>query len=437
MKKLILLLLLMITAVSMTAETRVIFVKTDGLPTADGSSWENAVPIDTARVIAVKYPDNQIWLKAGIYNLTVPFNLSVPMNIYGGFGGTETVISERNWTTNQTILNQSATDKVVVWTNAEADVLIDGLILQNGNKTTNANGGCGVLYPGNTLRNCIIRNNKTNGSTAKAGAFMIGANGLSASPLKKVVIDNCLIENNEATGQPTAILINNYNKLDVINTTIVNNYAQTTADAPVIGFTAGTGIVLNLQNSIIFGNKNGSTSALSVGNAGTDKFLYYNTWDVAATNGTRLNNLLLTSSPFILATSYIGAANGSDKLFSEIEGANFSLAKGSSCINAGNNVYVLSSTDLAGNNRINQTTVDMGCFESLFPTGFQETIKDKIWVANGKLNIPESKIGQTVTIYNTQGQRLNDFKAVSTNIQLHVKGFLIINIGGEQYKAIL
>jgi len=102
-----------------------------------------------------------------------------------------------------------------------------------------------------------------------------------------------------------------------------------------------------------------------------------NAWDVAPTDGIMTNTLLLSSSPFIVATSYVGAANGTDKLASAIESADFKLVSGSSCINVGNNTYATATSDLAGNNRIQNTTVDIGCYE-VTPTAAS--------IAGGNLN---------------------------------------------------
>src|SRR5437667_6508269 len=50
-------------------------------------------------------------------------------------------------------------------------------------------------------------------------------------------------------------------------------------------------------------------------------------------------------------------------MFIDLAGGNFRLQPGSPCINAGNNFYVSTSTDLDGNPRIINGTVDMGAYE--------------------------------------------------------------------------
>jgi hypothetical protein len=64
-----------------------------------------------------------------------------------------------------------------------------------------------------------------------------------------------------------------------------------------------------------------------------------------------------------------GVAHGVDgcitnnPLFVDAGNRNFQLQAGSPCINAGNNTYAPAGTDLAGNPRIIDTTVDMGAYE--------------------------------------------------------------------------
>ncbi len=419
------------TTINTNAAPLIIFVSPTGssLTTVDGSTWENAVSLARGRSLANFYNtqatpvENQIWMKAGTYDLTSSFQLNVQITIYGGFNGTETLLSQRNWVSNQTILNQTVANAMVIWSNSEKDVLLDGLILQGG-RITGAS-GCGAITNGTILRNCIIRNNKsTNGSGALSVINVTGAT-------KNVIIDNCLIINNESGASPIAISIAVPNT-EIRNTTIANNFNTTTGTTGV--FTGS--VVYKVYNSIIYNNYNGTTLAKSFGN-GTSKELVNNAWDVAATDGTLTANILLTSSPFVAATSYIGAANGTDKLQSAIESADFKLVTGSSCINAGDNTYVSSLLDLAGNDRIQKSTVDIGCYESSFTTGgFSPVLREKIWFAGNTLHLPSSAIGKTVTVFNIQGQRIREIVANSATIELQEKGLLMITFENEKYKII-
>jgi uncharacterized repeat protein (TIGR02543 family) len=52
-----------------------------------------------------------------------------------------------------------------------------------------------------------------------------------------------------------------------------------------------------------------------------------------------------------------------DPLFADAASSNFILRLGSPCINTGTNAFVVGTTDLAGNSRIQNNTVDMGAYE--------------------------------------------------------------------------
>jgi len=368
MKKIIFILVVAMSTVTLFAAPLIIYVTPTGSSEGDGLSWANAVSIDRARNLANWYNtkatpvENQIWMKAGSYDIEKGIQLTYQLTIYGGFTGKESLLSERNWVTNQTIINRTGDNPgQVIWSNVEKDVLLDGLILQGGRPTSS--NGCGTITNGTTMRNCIIRDNKAGTNTC----------GLSIEQVKGatkiVVIDNCLIINNEATDFLEVIKIGVPNT-EIRNTTIANNLSTTANNFAVI-----TGKVpYKVYNSIIYNNLNVSTVAKNFGE-NNSKELTNNAWDLAPTDGTLTNNIMLSSSPFVAATEYAGAATGGKKRFSAIKSANFRLANGSSCINAGNNTYATATIDLSGATRIQHSIVDLGCFESSFSAGFNNKIK--------------------------------------------------------------
>lgn len=369
MKKLILLFTVACISLSSFAVT-IIYVKTDGSSIADGLSWANAVTLDRGRSLANLNSDNQIWMKAGTYNLTAAFNIAIAMNIYGGFIGTETALSQRNWVSNQTILNQTAALQVI-WGNLDPDVLLDGLILQGGHPT--GSGACGQIASGTTLRNCIIRNN----TAVTAGQTSVLVTYAPASTVKKITIDNCLIINNETAASPSVLkvvtTVPTNSVVDMMNTTIANNLSQATNASGVVVSISTATVTFNMYNSIVYNNLTGAVaaataSATTMTGVGA-KVVYNNAWDVAPANNTAsANNIVLAATPFASATGFVGAANGGSQLFSAIEAADFRLNSTSTCINTGNNSYATATTGLGGTVRIQGTTVDMGCYEFATPS---------------------------------------------------------------------
>jgi hypothetical protein len=437
MKKIILLLAVALSTLTTFAVPVIIHVSPTGSSdvTVDGLSWDNAVSLDRGKSLSNFYfsqttpVDNQVWVKAGTYNLsTDAFNLNVHMAFYGGFTGNETEFYQRDWVSNKTIINQT-TARMVVFGNLEKNVLLDGLILQGGRPA--AANGCGQIARGTTLRNCIIRNNKS--GTNVAALLFFSPSGAT----KKITLDNCLIVNNEAGGHTTAISAVAV-PADIINCTFANNYAGVgTASNAVI--TANEGAVHNFYNNIFYNNLNIAVVAKAVAN-NTSKVMYNNAWDNAATDGTLANNVLLTSSPFVAATGFQGAANGTDKLLSTIESADFKLASGSSCIDAGNNAYVTSTVtrDLANSERIQNSTVDLGCYESSFTTlDVRMPVAGGLKVIGNKIQLPESAMGQTIRVVNVNGMEVKNYIANSFELTIAGKGVYVVKVNNEVYKVIL
>ena len=433
MKTIILFLFAAMLSVQILATPVVIYVTPTGSSdvSVNGLSWGNAVSLSRARNLVNYYNtqttpvENQIWMKGGTYDLTAVFQINIPIVMYGGFAGTETLLTQRDWANNPTILNQTAA-AMVIWGNLEYDVLLDGLILQGGRPASGAN-GCGQISNGTTLRNCIIRNNKAVTNSGALTAYQVSA------ATKIVVIENCLIINNESGTAPSALTINVPNS-SIINTTISNNLCTTSG---VTSAVTGAAIAYNVYNSIINNNYNVSTLAKSLSD-NVNKIVNNTAWDFAAVDGTKTSCVLLATSPFVAATSFYGAANGTDKLFAAIESADFRLASNSTCINAGNNSLTTTDKDLAGLARIEGSFIDLGCYESSIATKLAKEVKiNSLRVIANEIQLPESAIGKKITVYNPNGELVQSFTAQTLKFALSVKGVFIVKISSDVYKVML
>jgi len=114
----------------------------------NGSSWANAYT-DLQSALAVAVSGDIIWVAAGTYYPTpiatfrnTSFQLKNGVAIYGGFAGNETMLSERDWVANETILsgdiNQNGTltgnsYSVVTGSGTNASAVIDGFTITGGN----------------------------------------------------------------------------------------------------------------------------------------------------------------------------------------------------------------------------------------------------------------------------------------------------------------
>ncbi len=151
------------------AQNAVVYVAPDG--TGDGSSW--ATPLgDIQQAINLAGSDRDcvknVWIKAGTYNITKRINLRDSVSVYGGFAGTETLLTERAmkpggeaWEfVNQTIINGG--DKVACMAATKpmtVPIAVEGVVLEHGAalKANNDNGGGIRLNTNVTLRNSIVR----------------------------------------------------------------------------------------------------------------------------------------------------------------------------------------------------------------------------------------------------------------------------------------
>ncbi|MBO9368262.1 MAG: hypothetical protein J7555_05865 [Chloroflexi bacterium] len=163
-------------------------------PSAMGSgncaSWANACTLRTALTNATS--GDQIWVKKGVHypgaSRTDTFTLKNGVALYGGFAGTETLLTQRNWQVNKTILsgdidhNDTDTNSngiiepglgdsingnnayhVVRDTGTDNTAVLDGFVITagqaNGSLSPNNVGGGMKNHGYPTLRNLILSGN--------------------------------------------------------------------------------------------------------------------------------------------------------------------------------------------------------------------------------------------------------------------------------------
>ncbi|MFN8475442.1 MAG: hypothetical protein U0822_24875 [Anaerolineae bacterium] len=125
--------------------TGVVYVVPGGAGTKDGTSWANAK--DLAAALTAANSGDELWVKAGTYkptttsDRTATFTLKSGVALYGGFAGAETQRSQRNWTTNVTILSgaigtvNNTSDNsyhVVVGSLVDSTAVLDGFTITGG-----------------------------------------------------------------------------------------------------------------------------------------------------------------------------------------------------------------------------------------------------------------------------------------------------------------
>ncbi|EFO81529.1 polymorphic outer membrane protein [Oscillochloris trichoides DG-6] len=148
----------------------VIYVTPSGAGT--GSSWQDAMNLTSA--LAAATDGDVLWVAAGTYTpgttRTDTFQLKPNVTIYGGFAGTESDISQRDWVTHRVILsgeiglpNNPADNSYHVVTGANGATL-DGITIRDGNANVEESphfrgGGMYNVLSSPTLINVIFEHN--------------------------------------------------------------------------------------------------------------------------------------------------------------------------------------------------------------------------------------------------------------------------------------
>lgn len=416
-------------------EETIIYVKPNG--TGDGTSWNAAAGLSQGIEIANRSENqtsHQLWLAGGTYNVasTIAFDY---LQLYGGFSGNETELDQRNWQGNPTILD-GGSSVTVLRTQGTGKALADGLIIQNGYSASD-NGGGVFMKGGSTLRNCIIRNNSTEGSTTHGGGVNMAAGNN--------YLENCLVVNNTSSGSGGGVQLGGGSSNLIINTTIVQNVASDTNKSSGIGLaqpvSSGATTLLTLYNSILYNNRTATgdvyeSIAQNNGNVNfpanesQNKFIEVDASNSAIeTTSTKITfnelnaNMRLdrsyATSLFVEPAPIYGQVSISNTAdYNSISEADYRLKEDSPCIDAGDITYVTFILDLAGKDRIQGTSVDMGAYEYASTNSIGFTAKKNYSKLNAfrqgnQILVTGAEKGDFIRIYNASGQLIDKKKAES------------------------
>lgn len=272
----------------------VYYVKSDG--SGNGSNWANASG-DLQSIIEIAEAGDQIWVAAGTYKpsslpgatgtLTgrdVSFVLKSGVEIYGGFSGTETQLSDRDVVNNLSILSgdigvlNDSTDNayhVVMSVKNSSETLLDGFTITGGNANASGSvsieginavrssgGGIYANLSEAVFRNVTVRNNRCSGGpdgtgfngngggiyafvskltiensrisenvSEKSGASAGGTSGgmfafASAATAGKLTLKNVIFENNRSDATGGGMLIQTNMEADFENVQFIKNKAS-------------------------------------------------------------------------------------------------------------------------------------------------------------------------------------------------------------------
>ena len=243
-----------------------------GIP-IDGTTWSRAYrDLGQALTASTTISGNvQIWVAAGVYYPTTTTNRSISfqisranLTVSGGFAGTETNFSQRNFAANEVVLsgnigstgtNADNSLQVVQVNNAavNATTYLTGLRISDANSTTTG-GGLVVSAGFLSISDCKFSDNNT--SEHGAGLFLGGLQGLS----NQNIIDRCVFYDNYANRYGGGAMISVGRSAKFTNCLFYNNDFSTTIifNITVINFIyyyiMGTVIIIciNIININIF-----------------------------------------------------------------------------------------------------------------------------------------------------------------------------------------
>jgi regulation of enolase protein 1 (concanavalin A-like superfamily) len=308
----------------------VIYVNVNATGANNGSSWADALT-DLLSAINTTCPGiTEVWVAAGTYYPTttgdrgISFRLRNGRAVYGGFNGTETMLSQRNWVANPTILSgdigipgDNSDNSFHVVRNysflLNNSARLDGFTITGGNATGSASntygGGMFNFQSNPTIANCTFINNSgingggvanqnsaptylncrfiQNTGTVRGGGmynenadpmvingsftgnFSLNGGGLYASASSFPVITNSSFSGNRASGQGGAVISFTGSAVTLTNCVIWNNQvgASTTALGASVGI-ASVNASATISYSLI-ANSGGSGAGWQSG-IGTD-----------------------------------------------------------------------------------------------------------------------------------------------------------------------
>ncbi len=180
-----------------TSHATIRYVNINATGANNGTSWADAY---TSLQSALSSLTDTVWVANGVYkpttttDRTIAFSVVQPQKLFGGFAGTETSLSQRNYSTYQTVLSGDigivgdSTDnsynvvkKPYVGISVPDPTLLDGFKIAGGNANSATAsfpayqyGAGGAVYIDDdiNIRNCLFENNyAANGGAIGSGEF--------------------------------------------------------------------------------------------------------------------------------------------------------------------------------------------------------------------------------------------------------------------------
>lgn len=176
-----------------TAHAKVIYVSASQTTNAppDGMSWTNAITGLQQGIDAASDSD-EVWIAGGTYrpNMAIPnFTMKEGVSVYGGFGGSETSLNQRDWTNNPTIIAAKTGILANVITfppGITTRTRLDGFTIRDGHLDHHLSAGGGILCADSSP---VIANNVILLNQAPKGGGIYCSNSFA------VITNNMIVSN--------------------------------------------------------------------------------------------------------------------------------------------------------------------------------------------------------------------------------------------------
>ncbi len=453
----------------------------------DGSSWINAFT-NVTDALALTNLNDAVWVAKGTYTLAdknSPIAISTnEVDIIGGFAGTEMTLADRDLTaihtTNATIFtgdingddidgdfSSNKTDNAErLFELRTSNVTFDGIIFENIYDTSQSGGveENGVIFIPNNLntnnlkiKNSVFRSNYSNGYLLKIRKFNQGLLIENTKFINNTIVNmglvyiqsdstngyiftrwaNVLVADNDINLSALNIYREDWNNgstLDVVinNSTFVNNDYNGTYGNSITA--SGNGSVnLSVNNSIFWQNTvNGSAATRDISdgmNSTYDVFIRNSIANVSSDAGTKGTFSATNVTTLDPATDNLNL----DTEYKPTSASNY-------VIDQGDNVYydvaLFGDLDVAGNDRVFNSTIDLGAYEYSSTLSvndvFLSTNSVKLYPnpVNDKLFIKSTDQVESLTIYNISGQLVKQVNTIDNGIEVYnlSTGLYIIQI---------
>lgn len=283
---------------------------------------------DIQEAVSAANPDDEIWVKQGVYPVSSAITIDKAVSLYGGFDGTETEREARNWSRNATVIDGQ---DMTTCLNITADMTLDGFTVANAdaspppeNPATDRPSGGGMLnqFKKVTVSNCIFKDNH-----ADIGGGIMNMGG-------DLTIINCIFTGNTGAG---AAIYNAIGNVRIINSTFSKNTSENGMAGAIHSYGAyGYTCSVAISNSILWGDTGGE--------------IFTNGWGTIFASHSDIPDI---SGPGVI---------DADPLF--VGGGDFHLLPGSPCIDTGTGEG-FPVADIEGTARPQGWYWDMGAYECI------------------------------------------------------------------------